>query len=195
MENPNNIFAQIQKRKITVPENAYFDAMADSIVMRDEKDPNQFKLTLARKKKEVDAQEHLVKQVLKYVEQLSKRYPRANIVCIIQSALSDKFLANSVRHATNVPVWDDTLRDEIMRLILEKNVDPTASIENLKVIGAGDAVGFLEGIQEAYKRGILSSTQMTQLQTMNETIRKGNTTNFIVTPPSLLTPGFFTLQT
>ena len=157
--------------------------------------PIKSKLTLARKKKEVDAQEHLVKQVLKYVEQLSKRYPRANIVCIIQSALSDKFLANSVLHATNVLVWDDTLRDEIMRLILEKNVDPTASIENLKVIGAGDAVGFLEGIQEAYKRGILSSTQMTQLQTMNETIRKGNTTNFIVTPPSLLTPGFFTLQT
>ena len=64
--------------------------------------PIKSKLTLARKKKEVDAQEHLVKQVLKYVEQLSKRYPRANIVCIIQSALSDKFLANSVRHATNV---------------------------------------------------------------------------------------------
>ena len=32
MENPNNIFDQIQKRKITVPENAYFDAMADSII-------------------------------------------------------------------------------------------------------------------------------------------------------------------
>ena len=32
MENPNNIFDQIRKRKITVPENAYFDAMADSII-------------------------------------------------------------------------------------------------------------------------------------------------------------------
>ena len=32
MENPNNIFDQIQKRKITVPENAYFNAMADSII-------------------------------------------------------------------------------------------------------------------------------------------------------------------
>jgi hypothetical protein len=32
MENPNNIFDQVQKRKITVPERAYFDAMADSIL-------------------------------------------------------------------------------------------------------------------------------------------------------------------
>lgn len=32
MENPNNIFDQVQKRKITVPESAYFDSMADSII-------------------------------------------------------------------------------------------------------------------------------------------------------------------
>lgn len=32
MENPNNIFDQVQKRKITVPESNYFDAMADSII-------------------------------------------------------------------------------------------------------------------------------------------------------------------
>jgi len=32
MENPNNIFDQVEKRKIIVPESAYFDAMADSII-------------------------------------------------------------------------------------------------------------------------------------------------------------------
>lgn len=32
MENPNNIFDQVQKRKITVPESVYFNAMAESII-------------------------------------------------------------------------------------------------------------------------------------------------------------------
>lgn len=32
MENPNNIFDQVQKRKVTIPEGTYFDAMADSII-------------------------------------------------------------------------------------------------------------------------------------------------------------------
>lgn len=32
MENPNNIFDQVQKRNIHVPEKAYFDGLADSIL-------------------------------------------------------------------------------------------------------------------------------------------------------------------
>lgn len=32
MENPNNIFDQVQKRKINVPESAYFDVMANTIL-------------------------------------------------------------------------------------------------------------------------------------------------------------------
>ncbi len=32
MENPNNIFDQVQKRKIDIPESTYFDAMADTIL-------------------------------------------------------------------------------------------------------------------------------------------------------------------
>ena len=32
MENPNNIFDQVQTRKVNVPERTYFEGMADSII-------------------------------------------------------------------------------------------------------------------------------------------------------------------